>query len=63
MLELNAQGVKDDRFLWRSPLLCPEGNSRIVYDFEEAGYDPEASWMVRKCAVLSFRLATSASKS
>jgi len=60
--EIQELGLKDDRFGWRTPLLCPEGSSRIVYHFSEAGYDPEASWMVKKCAVLSYRLSSVALK-
>jgi hypothetical protein len=63
MLEIEGKGLKDDRFMWRSPYIAPYNSSRIVYDFDEAGYDPEASWMVKKCAIFSWKLASSISKS
>jgi hypothetical protein len=44
--EIQEQGLKDDRFGWRFPLVCPEGSSRIVYNFTDAGYETQASWMV-----------------
>lgn len=59
---LQFQGLKDNRFGWRNPFVCPEGSSRIVYDFSEVGYNPESSWMVKKCAALSYRLTSTALK-
>ena len=63
ILDIKKKGLKDDRFMWRSTYLCPKDSSRIIYDFEEAGYDPEASWMVKKCAVFSYKLTSSVAKS